>query len=95
MEKKANEFGKTTRPAAFNIKANTQSNYMAKWKNVKKLMDREHRKHHALINKRITKEMVEPPILVAVVGPPGVGKSLLIRSLVKHYTTTKITGNAP
>lgn len=27
-----------------------------------------------------------PPIIVAVHGPPGVGKSSLIRSLVKHYT---------
>lgn len=33
----------------------------------------------------------EPPVLVAVVGPPGVGKSLLIRSLIKHYTTTDVT----
>eukprot|EP01083_Nonionella_stella_P227776 807842_1 len=80
-----------SKPAAFNIKANTQNNYMAKWKYVKKLMDREHRKHHALINKRVTADMIEPPIFVAVVGPPNVGKSLLIRSLIKHYTTTKIT----
>ena len=78
--------------SAFNIKANTQNNYMAKWKYVKKLMDREHRKHHSLINRRITNDMIEPPIFVAVVGPPNVGKSLLIRSLIKHYTTTKITG---
>ncbi|KAJ1480647.1 hypothetical protein T484DRAFT_1626822 [Baffinella frigidus] len=27
-----------------------------------------------------------PPIVVAVVGPPGVGKTTLIKSLVKHYT---------
>ena len=29
---------------------------------------------------------VAPPFVVAVVGPPGVGKSTLIRSLVKHWT---------
>ena len=81
-----------SKPAAFNIKANTQNNYMAKWKYVKRLMDREHKKHHALINRRVTSDMIEPPVFVAVVGPPNVGKSLLIRSLIKHYTTTKITG---
>eukprot|EP00667_Euglena_gracilis_P001103 EG_transcript_1102 len=29
---------------------------------------------------------VTPPTVVAVVGPPGCGKTTLIRSLVKHYT---------
>ena len=31
-----------------------------------------------------------PPIIVAVVGPSKVGKSTLIRSLVKHYTRQKL-----
>jgi ribosome biogenesis protein BMS1 len=33
---------------------------------------------------------VPPPILVAVAGPTGVGKSTLIRSLVKHYTKQNV-----
>lgn len=27
-----------------------------------------------------------PPVIVAVVGPPGVGKSTLLKSLVRRYT---------
>jgi ribosome biogenesis protein BMS1 len=27
-----------------------------------------------------------PPVIVAIVGPPGVGKSTLLKSLVRRYT---------
>ena len=36
---------------------------------------------------------IHHPMIVAVVGPPGCGKSSLIRSLVKKYTKTNITRN--
>jgi len=32
-----------------------------------------------------------PPLIVALVGPPKVGKSTLIRSLIKHYTRQKLS----
>ena len=32
-----------------------------------------------------------PPIVVAVVGPPGTGKSTLIRCLVKKYTRQNLS----
>lgn len=32
----------------------------------------------------------DPPIVVAVQGPPGCGKSMLIRSLIKHYSQQRI-----
>ena len=44
---------------------------------------KEKRLHVPLID-RLPEEV--PPIIVAVVGPPGVGKSTLIKSLIKRYT---------
>jgi ribosome biogenesis protein BMS1 len=32
-----------------------------------------------------------PPLIVAIVGPPKVGKSRLIRCLVKKYTREKVS----
>jgi ribosome biogenesis protein BMS1 len=32
-----------------------------------------------------------PPVIVAVVGPPGVGKSTLVRSLVRRFTKTTLS----
>jgi ribosome biogenesis protein BMS1 len=51
---------------------------------------KEKRLHVPLID-RIPEEA--PPIIVAVVGPPGVGKTTLIKSLIRRYT--KQTLSAP
>jgi ribosome biogenesis protein BMS1 len=32
-----------------------------------------------------------PPVIVAIVGPPGVGKTTLIKSLVRRYTKQTLT----
>ncbi|GAA93772.1 uncharacterized protein L969DRAFT_92309 [Mixia osmundae IAM 14324] len=37
------------------------------------------------------KEEGPPPIIVAVIGPPGVGKTTLVRSLVRRYTKTTLS----
>eukprot|EP00126_Sphaerothecum_destruens_P010771 Sdes_comp20806_c0_seq1m17141 len=42
------------------------------------------KKHHLPLIDRSSQE--PPPFVISVVGPPKVGKSTLIRSLVKHYT---------
>lgn len=40
----------------------------------------------ASIYHRIEEEKQQPPYIIVVHGPPKVGKSLLIKSLIKHYT---------
>jgi ribosome biogenesis protein BMS1 len=42
------------------------------------------RLHVPLVNR--TPDDEPPPVIVAVVGPPGVGKSTLLKSLVRRYT---------
>ncbi|KAH8114582.1 GTP binding protein [Phellopilus nigrolimitatus] len=42
------------------------------------------RLHVPLVNR--TPDDQPPPVIVAVVGPPGVGKSTLVKSLVKRFT---------
>ncbi|KAI9684402.1 MAG: Glycoside hydrolase 2 (Mannanase, beta-galactosidase) [Trizodia sp. TS-e1964] len=49
---------------------------------------KEKRLHVPLVD-RLPEEA--PPIIVAVVGPPGVGKTTLIKSLVKRYTKHTIS----
>jgi ribosome biogenesis protein BMS1 len=42
------------------------------------------RLHVPLVNR--TPDDEPPPVVVAVVGPPGVGKTTLVKSLVRRYT---------
>lgn len=42
------------------------------------------RLHVPLVDR--TPHDVPPPVIIAVVGPPGVGKTTLVKSLVKRFT---------
>lgn len=54
-------------------------------KSIQRNLDRNQKKEYVPLKDR-REEEIPPPPLVAVMGPPGVGKSTLIRSLVKMYT---------
>ncbi|KAI8969271.1 hypothetical protein BDF20DRAFT_793766, partial [Mycotypha africana] len=80
--KKANKFSnakKSSNPKAFTFQSAGRAE-----KTVRRNFDIGEKKLHVPLVDRTPLE--SPPVVVAVVGPPGTGKSTLIRSLVKRYT---------
>jgi len=74
-------------PRAFSV-----ANIVRTKRTVQRNLDRAQKKEYIPLNDRRAARVEEgPPPLVAVVGPPGVGKSTLIRSLVKMYTNHNLT----
>ena len=49
-------------------------------------LEKQEKQYHVSLTDRSGEAVVAPPFIVVVVGPAGVGKSTLIRSLVKHWT---------
>ena len=54
--------------------------------NAYRAMEKQEKKYHVSLVDRSVEAATAPPFVIAVVGPPGVGKSTLIQSLVKHWT---------
>ncbi|XP_071482980.1 ribosome biogenesis protein BMS1 homolog [Diadema antillarum] len=80
---------KQRNPRAFAIQS---VNKMAR--KVRRTLDIKEKKHHIPVVDRTPLE--PPPIVVAVVGPPKVGKTTLIRCLVKNFTRQNLgTINGP
>mmetsp|Transcript_12476 Transcript_12476/g.24913 ORF Transcript_12476/g.24913 Transcript_12476/m.24913 type:complete len:1194 (+) Transcript_12476:23-3604(+) len=74
-------------PRAFSV-----ANIVRTQRNVQRNSDRAQKKEYVpLKDRRASSATESPPSLVAVVGPPGVGKSTLIRSLVKIYSNHNLT----
>jgi len=78
-DKAAGKHDKGHNPKAFAIGSVNKAR-----RRVTRVLDRETKGHHALAVDRTP--VLPPPIMIAVVGPPQVGKTTLIRSLVKHYS---------
>jgi ribosome biogenesis protein BMS1 len=85
-----------TRKERHNSRAFSVANIARTQRTIQRNHDRSQQKEVVPQNDRRSKDPNEsPPALVVVMGPSGVGKSTLIRSLVKIYTghnITKVTG---
>jgi len=75
---------KNRNPKAFSIQS---VNKVAK--QVHRSLDKETGKHHVPLVDRTAVE--PPPVVVAIVGPPKVGKTTLINNLIKNYSREKIS----
>lgn len=67
-------------PKAFAFNSGVRAAKQAAW-----AAEKIEKKMHRPIDEHIS-SLEPPPMVVAIVGPPGSGKSTLIRSLVKRYT---------
>ncbi|TDH68830.1 hypothetical protein CCR75_001678 [Bremia lactucae] len=88
QKRKAFEKQKKEQPSLAEQRKNPKAFGVAKAgrarKTIQRNLDREHRKEYVPQSNRA--EELPPPISVVVMGPPGSGKSTVIRSLVKRYT---------
>eukprot|EP00977_Amphora_coffeiformis_P023942 scaffold14763_cov137-Amphora_coffeaeformis.AAC.4 len=89
-DKKDKEKG--TRKERHNSKAFGVANIVRTKRTIQRNLDRSQKKEYVPLQDRRTAVVHEtPPPLVVVMGPKGVGKSTLIRSLVKLYTQQNLT----
>jgi len=58
--------------------------------NAYRALEKQEKQYHVSLVDRSAEATVPPPYIVAVVGPPGVGKTTLIKSLVKQWTKQTI-----
>lgn len=72
-----------------NNKAFNVANIVSTKRSMQRNLDKAQQKEVVPLMNR--EESVPPPVMVAVMGPKGVGKSTLIRSLVKIYSGQNIT----
>lgn len=71
-------------PRAFGIASSIRAKKLAGYASLM-----EQRRQHFVMPSRAV--AVPPPLVVAVAGPPGVGKSTVIKSLVKSYSKVNVS----
>ena len=76
---------------AKNPKAFTYRSAVRAAKSARRTLDIKEKRHHVPVVDRTPLE--PPPVLVAVAGPPKVGKTTLISGLVKHFTRQTLSDN--
>ncbi|KAN0066315.1 Glycoside hydrolase 2 (Mannanase, beta-galactosidase) [Thecaphora frezii] len=69
----------------FNAKAFISANPRTAEKQIRRNAEKNQKRYHVPMADR-TPDDEPPPIIVAVVGPEGVGKTTLMRSLIRRYT---------
>jgi ribosome biogenesis protein BMS1 len=70
-----------------NPRAHSVANIVRTQRNIQRNLDRAQKKEYVPLTDRRSADILDaPPSVVVVMGPPQVGKSTLIRSLVKLYT---------
>lgn len=75
-----------------NARAHSVANIGRTKRNIQRNLDRSQKKEYVPLQNRRTDTIHEtPPSMIVVMGPKGVGKSTLIRSLVKIYTNHNLT----
>ena len=72
-----------------NAKAFTYKSAVKAAKAVRRNLDRDSKRQHVPTVDRTPVE--PPPMCVAIVGPPKVGKTLLLQCLLKNYTRQNLT----
>ena len=81
-----------SRKERHNHRAFSVANIVRTQRTIQRNLDRSQKKEYVpLTDRRSIDPNESPPALVVVMGPKGVGKSTLIRSLVKLYTNHNLT----
>ncbi|KAI9911876.1 hypothetical protein PsorP6_009457 [Peronosclerospora sorghi] len=90
QKRQAHAKQKTEQPSLADQRKNPKAYGVAKAgrarKTLQRNLDRAHRKEYVPHVHRDELDALPPPVSVVVMGPPGSGKSTVIRSLVKRYT---------
>ena len=73
-------------------KSHNVSNINRTKRTVQRNLDKSHQKEYIPKDDRskLVVELASPPAVIAVMGPKGVGKSTVIKSLVKYYTNANL-----